>query len=69
MAVVLNVSADHLGLGGITSLRQLAGVKQVIVEAVPRDGTAVLNADDPLVAKMANVCSGSVIYFSLDPEN
>ena len=40
-----------------------------MVEAVPRDGTAVLNADDPLVAAMGRHCSGSVIYFSLDPEN
>ncbi|HEY7737602.1 MAG TPA: cyanophycin synthetase [Candidatus Limnocylindria bacterium] len=69
VAVVINVAADHLGLGGITSVKQLAGVKQVIVEAVPRSGTAVLNADDPLVVKMAGVCSGSVIYFSLNPEN
>ena len=69
VAVVLNVTGDHLGLGGITSIRQLANVKQVVVEAVPRDGTAVLNADDPLVAAMGRHCSGSVIYFSLDPEN
>ena len=69
VAVVLNVSGDHLGLGGITSMRQLANVKQVVVEAVPRDGTAVLNADDPLVAGMGRHCSGSVIYFSVDPEN
>jgi cyanophycin synthetase len=38
VAVVLNVTGDHLGLGGITSMRQLAAVKQVLVEAVPRDG-------------------------------
>ena len=69
VAVVLNVTGDHLGLGGITSFRQLAAVKQVLVEAVPRDGTAVLNADDPLVAAMGRHCSGSVIYFSLDPNN
>jgi cyanophycin synthetase len=69
VAVVLNVTGDHLGLGGIGSIRQLAGVKQVVVEAVPRDGVAVLNADDPLVAGMARHCSGSVIYFSLNPEN
>jgi cyanophycin synthetase len=69
VAVVLNVTGDHLGLGGITSIRQLANVKQVVVEAVPRDGTAVLNADDPLVAAMGRHCSGSVIYFGLDPEN
>ena len=69
VAVVLNVTGDHLGMGGITSLRQLAAVKQVLVEAVPRDGTAVLNADDPRVAAMGRHCSGSVIYFSLDPTN
>ncbi len=69
VAVVLNVAADHLGLGGINSVRQLAGVKQVIVEAVPRSGTAVLNADDPLVSKMAAACSGAVIYFSMNPDN
>jgi cyanophycin synthetase len=41
----------------------------VVVEAVPRDGVAVLNADDPLVAQMSRHCSGSVIYFSMDPEH
>ena len=69
VAVVLNVTGDHLGLGGIHSIRQLAEVKRVVVEAVPRDGVAVLNADDPLVTAMARHCSGSVIYFSMDPEH
>src|SRR5919106_494407 len=69
VAVVLNVTGDHLGIKEIDSLEQLAAVTRVIVEAVPRDGTAVLNADDPLVAAMGRHCSGSVIYFSLDPEN
>ena len=69
VAVVLNVTGDHLGLGGITSVEQLAHVKRVVVEAVPRDGVAVLNADDPLVRDMARHSSGSVIYFSMDPEH
>src|SRR4029079_5526367 len=69
VAVVLNVTGDHLGLAGINSIRQLANVKQVVVEAVPRDGTAVLHADDPLVAAMGRHCSGSVIYFSTDPDH
>ncbi|MDQ3690813.1 MAG: cyanophycin synthetase, partial [Chloroflexota bacterium] len=69
VAVVLNVTGDHLGLGGITSIKQLAEVKRVPVEAVPRDGVAVLNAEDPLVVAMARHCSGSVIYFSMDAEN
>ena len=40
-------------------------MKSVVVEAVPRDGIAVLNADDPLVAGMRRRCRGDVIWFSL----
>ncbi len=53
VAVVLNVQPDHLGLRGIDTVEQLADVKAVIVEAVPRTGAAVLNADDPLVRRDA----------------
>jgi cyanophycin synthetase len=65
VAVVTNVTGDHLGLGGITTLRQLADVKGVVVEAVPRSGTAVLNADDPHVARMARHSHGKIVYFSM----
>jgi cyanophycin synthetase len=67
VAVVLNVTGDHLGLKGIDTLEQLAAVKQVPVEAVPKSGWAVLNADDPLVLEMRRACSGSVILFSIEP--
>jgi len=69
VAVVLNVAPDHLGLRGINTVEQLAQVKQVIVEAVPKQGAAVLNADDPLVAGMRRACSGEVVWFSLKPDN
>jgi cyanophycin synthetase len=69
VGVVLNVSGDHLGLRGIDTLRQLAAVKQVVIEAVPRDGCGVLNADDPLVAAMRRQCSGDLVYFSMQPVN
>ncbi|HYM51285.1 MAG TPA: cyanophycin synthetase [Candidatus Limnocylindrales bacterium] len=69
VAVVLNVTGDHLGLKEVNSLRQLAAIKRVIVEAVPRNGTAVLNADDELVAEMRSHCSGSVILFSMREDN
>lgn len=66
VAVVTNVSADHLGLRGINTVEQLAAVKAVVVEAVPRDGFAVLNADDPLVRQMRRRCSGDIVWFSLE---
>ena len=69
VAVVLNVTGDHLGLKEVNSLRQLAAIKRVVVEAVPRNGTAVLNADDELVAEMRTHCSGSVILFSMRDDN
>jgi cyanophycin synthetase len=65
VAVVTNVTGDHLGLGGIDTLGQLANVKGVVVEAVPRTGSAVLNADDALVYRMGRHCDGRVILFSL----
>jgi cyanophycin synthetase len=65
VAVVLNVQPDHLGLRGIDTVEQLADVKAVLVEAVPRDGHAVLNADDPLVREMRRRCSGQVVWFSM----
>ncbi|MFN8183755.1 MAG: cyanophycin synthetase [Candidatus Nanopelagicales bacterium] len=65
VAVVTNVAPDHLGIGGVNTLEQLADVKAVVVEAVPRNGYAVLNADDPLVAGMRRRCRGDVIWVSL----
>ncbi|MBI2777233.1 MAG: cyanophycin synthetase [Chloroflexi bacterium] len=68
VAVVTNVTGDHLGLGGIDTLRQLADVKGVLVDAVPRTGSAVLNADDVNVARMGQHCDGAVVYFSMETE-
>jgi len=69
VGVVTNVTGDHLGLKDVHSIEQLAAVKRVVVEAVPRTGFAVLNADDPLVAEMRRHCSGSVIFFTMQESN
>ncbi|HEY0058302.1 MAG TPA: cyanophycin synthetase, partial [Flavisolibacter sp.] len=41
VAIVTNVAADHLGLGGINSVEQMARVKQVVPETVLRHGYAI----------------------------
>ncbi|HVX09753.1 MAG TPA: cyanophycin synthetase [Pirellulales bacterium] len=65
VAVVTNIAGgDHLGVGGVDTLEQLVRVKRCIVEAVAPHGYAVLKADDPLAAGMAEKCPGKVIYFS-----
>ncbi|MBD2162458.1 cyanophycin synthetase [Limnothrix sp. FACHB-1083] len=69
VGVVLNVAADHLGLGDIDTIEQMARVKAVVAEAAAPDGYAVLNADDPLVAAMAEHVLAQVTYFSMNPEN
>jgi cyanophycin synthetase len=69
VAVVTNVSSDHLGMKGINTVEDLGRVKQVVVEAVNRDGAVVLNADDALVAEMSAASDAPVIYFSLQPNN
>ncbi|MEY4753541.1 MAG: cyanophycin synthetase [Pseudomonadota bacterium] len=67
VAVVTNIGAgDHLGLNYITTVEDLAVLKRVIVQNVATNGYAVLNAADPIVAAMAPVCSGQVIFFAAD---
>jgi cyanophycin synthetase len=68
VGIVLNVAADHLGLGGINTLEQLAEVKSVIPAVVKRRGAAVLNADDPLVYAMGERTRGDIVLFSTATE-
>ena len=65
VGAVLNISADHLGLKGIDTLRDLARVKSVVVQSVARKGAAVLNWDDPYTRAMARQSRARVIWFSL----
>ncbi|NHZ42553.1 cyanophycin synthetase [Massilia aquatica] len=69
VAVVLNVSADHLGLDGVATVEELAGVKAVVANAASR--AVVLNADDRLCVAMSAQVPADVerIFFSMEPEN
>ncbi|RPH64101.1 MAG: cyanophycin synthetase, partial [Burkholderiales bacterium] len=69
VAVVTNIGVgDHLGLNFITTVEDLAVLKRVVVQNVSPDGTAVLNAADPIVATMAASCPGSVTFFAADAQ-
>ena len=70
VAVITNIGlGDHLGLNFITTVDELAVVKRVIVENVAPNGTAVLNAADPVVAAMAHHCHGNITFFARDRAN
>jgi cyanophycin synthetase len=69
VAVVTNVSEDHLGLQGVDTVDQLAEVKSVITRITRPRGWDVLNADDPRVLAMRRHATGRPWMFSLDPNH
>ena len=70
VAVVTNSGqGDQLGLNYMTTVEDLAVLKRVVVRNVAPDGMAVLNAADPIVARMAEGCPGSVTFFAVDGDS
>jgi UDP-N-acetylmuramoyl-tripeptide--D-alanyl-D-alanine ligase len=65
VSVVLNVGSAHLGEFG--SREAIGRAKSEIVQALRPDGVAVLNADDPIVAGMADVTPGRVVLVGESP--
>ncbi|HEV2529019.1 MAG TPA: cyanophycin synthetase [Thermomicrobiales bacterium] len=66
VAVVTNVSSDHLGLGEIDTLEDLARVKGVVPASVFSDGVSVLNAEDAMTPLIAQNARGEIVLFSMD---
>lgn len=67
IAVVTIVAPVHMERLG--SLENIALNKSELVRALPAEGTAVLNGDDPLVRAMKDVTKAQVIFYGLDEEN
>ncbi|QAT51253.1 cyanophycin synthetase [Caproiciproducens sp. NJN-50] len=68
VGVITNIADDHLGLNGIETLEDLAFVKSLVVEAVRKDGCAVLNAADPMTPTILKRVRSRVILFSGNPK-
>lgn len=64
VGVVVNVSEDHLGIDGITTLEELAHVKSLVLEAVKPGGYAVVNADDAMTPYLMERIKCRAIMFS-----
>jgi UDP-N-acetylmuramoyl-tripeptide--D-alanyl-D-alanine ligase len=66
VGVVLNVGTAHIGeFGGVEAI---ARGKGELVEALPADGLAILNADDARVRAMAAHSRGEVTLFGRSPD-
>ena len=65
IGVVTAVQPVHLSRIG--TLDAVERAKAELVEALPADGTAILNADDPRVARMAASTVARVVTYGFDP--
>jgi cyanophycin synthetase len=53
VAVITNITDDHLGMDDIVTVDDLVEIKALVAEEIKVGGHIVLNADDPLVAEFA----------------
>jgi len=61
--VVTNVAPVHLGF--FESVREIAQAKFELIQALPRGGTAILNADDEYVSQFGRDFHGKVVTFGI----
>lgn len=69
VGVLINISSDHLGEGGIETLEELTRLKSTVTEAVKPSGYAVFNADDPRVLPCMDKTPAHPVLFSKDPDH
>ncbi len=74
VAVVTNITEDHLGIDDIVDVDDLVEIKALVAEEIRVGGGLVLNAEDPLVAAYAErpavLRRKPVIrFFALSPDN
>lgn len=65
IGIVTNVGPSHMERMG--SLETVARAKSELVQALPANGYAILNIDDPRVRAMANVTPARPFFYGLDP--
>ena len=66
IGVVTNIGTVHAERAG--SQEAIFQGKSELVRALPSDGVAILNLDDPWVSKMAELTQARIFFYGLDPE-
>ncbi|MCL6548162.1 MAG: cyanophycin synthetase [Alicyclobacillus sp.] len=69
VAVITNITLDHVGQDGAESLEDILHIKSLVAECVPDDGVVVLNADDEHLVALARRLRARVVFFSASDHN
>ncbi len=74
IAVITNITEDHIGQDGIESVADLVNIKSLIAERVIENGTLVLNADDAESAALTNrpqvaQTKKNIVFFGMSQDN
>lgn len=69
VALITNISEDHLGDFGSQNLDELLAIKWIVSRAVEQCGRLILNADDQLLVRQSKKYPGELLWFGLDPQN
>jgi cyanophycin synthetase len=69
VGICMNVAEDHIGLGYIETVEDLARLKSLVPATVRRGGYSVLNADDKWCRWMEKECREHIVWFSLNPQS
>jgi UDP-N-acetylmuramyl tripeptide synthase len=64
-ALITNIAADHLGEFGVGNLDELAEIKWVVSRAVSESGVLILNAEDPILRKLAATWDRPLHWFCM----
>ncbi len=67
VAVLTNISLDHVGQDFVESLDDLLHIKSLVAECVHPNGTVVLNADDAQLVGLSRRLNTAVAFFTMNP--
>lgn len=69
VAILTNITEDHLGIDGVETMEELCDVKSLVMESIKDSGYAVVNADDEWSLKVLDKIKVPIIFFSKNKDN
>ncbi|NMS88189.1 cyanophycin synthetase, partial [Clostridioides difficile] len=69
VAVITNITEDHLGIDDVNDIEQLAFVKALVGEAVKEDGYVVVNADENWIKNIVSRIKAKKNIIDKDRDN